>query len=80
MSFLEHMHEVVEPPPTAVLYCYDTWQDAFKKLPGVQFYEGIPDKSALRNGMLLIIDDLMNEIDQRIVELFTNIVIIWVFW
>src|SRR6185436_5529989 len=72
MTFLKHMHEIVEPPPTTVLYCYGTWQDACKNLAGVQFYEGIPDKASLRNGMLLIIDDLMNDVDQRVIDLFTK--------
>jgi len=73
VRFLQNASMIMQPPPSNMLYCYGTWQDTFSSLARkVDFHEGIPDKASLRNGMLLIIDDLMNDVDQRVIDLFTK--------
>ena len=63
---------MMHPAPKHVLYCYGTWQSAFDDLRGVELHDGLPDKNQLKSDQLLIIDDLMNEVDQRVVDLFTK--------
>ena len=72
MRFIKHAHLLMQPPPKDVLYCYGAWQDGFDNLSGVQFHEGLPDKSHLKSGRLLILDDLMNEANGSVVDLFTK--------
>src|SRR5215470_19380168 len=70
--FFKHVNEMMHPAPKHVLHCYGTWQSAFDDLRGVELHDGLPDKNQLKSDQLLIIDDLMNEIDQRVVDLFTK--------
>jgi hypothetical protein len=66
------------PCPSRIFYCYGEYQQAFKKLEsrGVVFNYGVPkaDSSALdgREPTLLIIDDLMDRLDEKIASLFTK--------
>lgn len=70
--FLKHASQIMSPAPTRVVYCYGEWQPSFGELLNVEFHEGLPDKGKLKSGQLLIIDDLMNEVDQRVVDIFTK--------
>jgi hypothetical protein len=51
------------------------FQPSFSELPEVEFHEGLPDVSRFdgRQRVLLIIDDLMNEADQNVCNLFTKL-------
>jgi hypothetical protein len=64
----------IVPPPERVIWCYGRYQDAFNELSGVEFIEGLPPSELLdRNTRtLLIIDDLMNETDASVSNLFTK--------
>lgn len=70
--FMNYVNEIMRPAPTSILYCYDSWQGAFENLRGVEFHDGLPSKDQLKSGQLLIVDDLMNEVDQKIVDIFTK--------
>lgn len=71
--FIKHVNQLMSPPPSDIVYCYGAWQDGFNTLKNVQFHEGLPDKSLLKQNRLLIIDDLMNEAsDSSVVDLFTK--------
>lgn len=70
--FLKHVNTVMQPAPSSILYCYGVWQGLFSELKGVEFHDGLPDKTQLKSGQLLVIDDLMNEVDQRVVDIFTK--------
>lgn len=72
IKLIKNAAAVVSPPPRRVLYCYGAWQKAFEDLKNVEFHEGLPDKSHLLDGTLMIIDDLMSEADQRVTDLFTK--------
>ena len=64
----------------AIHYCYGSWQHGFELLKqcGIQFHEGVPDRSLLPKwfpeGGILILDDLMNEggSDKNVLDLFTK--------
>ena len=60
------------PQPSQILYCYGAWQSLFHSPHNVLFHEGVPDKKQLSDGMLLIIDDLMGAVNQRVVDIFTK--------
>ena len=84
-KLIRNSTSLISPPPTSILYCYGAWQEEFNDFEGVEFNEGLPDKTHLLNGRLIIIDDLMSEADQRVESLFTkhshhsNVSIIFIF-
>jgi hypothetical protein len=57
------------------MYCYGEYQALFAKYPTVEFHEGLPDVSQFdgREPVLLIIDDLMDQTDERVANLFTKV-------
>ena len=71
-KLIRNSTSLISPPPTSILYCYGAWQEEFNDFEGVEFNEGLPDKTHLLNGRLIIIDDLMSEADQRVESLFTK--------
>lgn len=72
LKLIKNAATVMTPPPSRIVYCYGSWQGAFDNLWNVEFNEGLPDKSHLREGTLMIIDDLMSEADQRVTDIFTK--------
>ena len=66
---------MIVPAPEKILYCYGEFQPSFSEFPEVEFHEGLPDVSRFdgRQRVLLIIDDLMNEADQNVCNLFTKL-------
>jgi hypothetical protein len=72
---IKHVDRLVVPPPEKILYYYGEFQPSFSEFPAVEFHEGLPDVGRFdgRHRMLLIIDDLMNETDQNVCNLFTKL-------
>ena len=72
---IKHVDRLTVPPPEKILYCYGEFQPSFSEFPEVEFHEGLPDVSRFdgRQRVLLIIDDLMNEADQNVCNLFTKL-------
>lgn len=68
-------NETIDPPPEKIMYCYGEFQPSFADFPEVEFHEGLPDVGSFdgRSRTLLIIDDLMNEADQNVCNLFTKL-------
>lgn len=63
------------PTPKHIVWSYGIEQaDLRARLSdhGVQFVEGLPDIESLEEDTLLIIDDQMNETDERVSNLFTK--------
>lgn len=67
-------HCPIEPPPQRIIWCYGVWQEAFDSVDGVEFYEGMPEMSLFdkRIPTLLILDDLMMDVSDTTVEIFTR--------
>ena len=61
-------------PPEETVWCYGEYQDAFPdRSDSVEFIEGLPDSNLLDGRQtLLIIDDIMSEIDSRVMKFFTK--------
>jgi hypothetical protein len=72
---IKHEDRLIVSPPEKILYCYGEFQPSFSEFPEVEFHEGLPDVSRFhgRHRVLLIIDDLMNETDQNVCNLFTKL-------
>jgi hypothetical protein len=72
---IKHVDRLIVPAPEKILYCYGEFQPSFSEFPEVEFHEGLPDVSRFdgRQRVLLIIDDLMNEADQNVCNLFTKL-------
>jgi hypothetical protein len=72
---IRHASQVIDPPPQMIVYCYGEFQPLFSEFPGVEFQEGLPDVGRFdgRYRCLLILDDLMNEANQNVCDLFTKL-------
>jgi hypothetical protein len=66
---------MIHPQPAKVMYCYGEYQPVFAKYPSVIFNEGLPDISEFtgKEPTLLIIDDLMQETNDTVANIFTKI-------
>jgi hypothetical protein len=75
LRLIRHANELIHPPPERILYCYGEFQPSFLELPQVEFHEGLPDVNRFdgRHRYLLIIDDLMNEVNQNVCNIFTKL-------
>jgi len=77
-KLVTHAKEMINPPPQRIIWCYSEWQEAYSKLPQVEFHQGLPDTSELQKdkdeAKLVILDDLMSEIvkSPKLTELFTR--------
>ena len=73
-QLIEEKEDRIHLPPEKVLWCYSQWQPLYNHIHGVEFQQGLPDIDSfnpeLRN--LVVIDDLMNDVNQSISELFTK--------
>jgi hypothetical protein len=72
---IRHASQVIDPPPQKIVYCYGEFQPLFSEFPDVEFQEGLPDVGRFdgRYRCLLILDDLMNEANQNVCDLFTKL-------
>jgi hypothetical protein len=72
---IKHVESMITPPPEKIVYCYGEFQSMFAEYPTVEFQEGLPsvDQFDGRQRVLLIVDDLMNEADQNVCNLFTKL-------
>ena len=73
-QFLKYLSLMMTPAPDEVVWCYGEWQDGYKQLSHVTFVEGLPAVSQWNTTKrrLVILDDLMNEADERVTQLFTK--------
>jgi len=65
---------MIEPPPSKIVYCYGEYQQLFCNYPRVVFHQGLPDLNDFDGSepVLLIIDDLMQETNDTVANLFTK--------
>lgn len=73
-NIITYKSELINPVPERVVWFYGEWQPMYETLPDVEFIEGVPNWKTLdgKKKTLIIIDDLMNETDQAISNLFTK--------
>ena len=65
---------MMTPIPDRILWCYGEYQTLYGTVDGVDFQQGLSDLDTLnpRDKHLIILDDLMDETDQRVASLFTK--------
>jgi hypothetical protein len=72
--FADNIKHMMTPIPDRILWCYGEYQTLYGTVDGVDFQQGLPDLDTLnpREKHLIILDDLMDETDQRVASLFTT--------
>jgi GTPase SAR1 family protein len=72
--FVHNIKHMMTPIPDRILWCYGEYQTLYGTVDGVDFHQGLPDLDTLdpREKHLIILDDLMDETDQRVASLFTK--------
>jgi len=71
---IDNVVQMIEPPPSKIVYCYGEYQQLFCNYPRVVFHQGLPDLNDFDGSepVLLIIDDLMQETNDTVANLFTK--------
>jgi len=65
---------MIDPPPCNIVYCYGEYQQLFCLYPHVEFRRGLPDIDDFDGSRptVLVLDDLMDEADESVAQLFTR--------
>jgi len=73
-KLIEDAHVMVDTPPRRVVYCYGEYQQLFSEYPQMTFRQGMHNLDDFdgREPTLLVIDDLTNETDGAVANLFTK--------
>ena len=76
-KLITNVERLITPPPDEIIYCYSEWQPMYQELQekfNVLFFEGLPDTDSFTPDRvrLIIIDDLMNEVNEKVTRLFTK--------
>ena len=73
-KFIQHVKQMMTPSPQRMVWCYGEWQRHFDSVPNVEFIEGLPQRENFdgTQSTLLILDDLMNETNWSVTDLFTK--------
>ena len=72
--FVHNIKHMMTPKPDRILRCYGEYQTLYGTVEGIEFQQGLPDLDNLdpREKHLIILDDLMDETDQRVASLYTK--------
>ena len=72
--FVHNIKHMKTPKPDRILWYYGEYQTLYGTVEGVEFQQGLPDLDTLdlREKHLIILDDLMDETDQRVASLFSK--------
>jgi len=73
-KFIQHVKQMMTPAPQRIVWCYGKWQRRFDSIPNVGFIGGLPQRENFdgTQSTLLILDDLMNETNRSVTDLFTK--------
>ena len=71
-KFIKNIKNLTNPPPQKILFFYTQWQEAYRGVKDVEFIEGLPPENLDTGGVrsLVILDDLMNQTNSNITNLF----------
>jgi hypothetical protein len=72
--FVNNILHMMTPIPDRILWCYGEYQTLYETVDGVDCQQGLPDLDNLdpRDKHLIILDDLLDETDQRVASLFAK--------
>ena len=76
-ELLEKHEIMVDPPFDKKIYAYGEWQPAYESMKNVEFVRGFTEDTVKRENLkghtILVIDDLADEIDGKLIgNLFTK--------
>jgi hypothetical protein len=75
-ALLDKRAELIKPPPRNIYFFYGVKQKVFSNYPYIKFIEGLPNIEHFSDDDLdqsiIIIDDQMEFIDQKVVSLYTK--------
>ena len=73
-KLVDNVGRMINPTPSRIVYCYGEYQQLFREYSGVVFRQGLPNVIDFDGSepALLIIDDLMNEVDESVANIFTR--------
>jgi hypothetical protein len=65
---VHNIKHMMNPKPDWILWCYGEYQTLYGTVEEIEFQQGLPDLDNLdpREKHLIILDDLMDETDQRV--------------
>ena len=71
---IDNASSLISPPPTKTVYFYGEYQQLFKQYPHIEFHQGLPNIEDFdgREPTLVIIDDLMQETNETVANMFTK--------
>ena len=75
---LKQIDTMINPIPEEVIFCYSAWQSSYERMKlyfkNIKFIEGIPDFDEIVPNCrrFIIIDDLMQETNEKVTNLFTR--------
>jgi hypothetical protein len=74
IRFIKNANDIINVTPSHVLYCYSKINDDIFRLKnnGVELFQGVPTKEYIKskpNGLLLILDDLISDIEPKFIDL-----------
>ena len=71
---VHNIQHMMMPSRDKIWWCYDIYQPLYRTVNGVEFVQGLPDFDALdpAEKHLIIINDQMDDVDQRVTNLFTK--------
>jgi hypothetical protein len=72
--FVHNIKHMMTPKPDRLLWCYGEYQTLYETVEGIEFQKGLLNLDNLdpREKHLIILDDLMDDTDQRVASLFTK--------
>jgi hypothetical protein len=72
--YVHNIKHMMTSKPARILWCYGEYQTLYGTVEGIEFQQGLPDLDNLdpREKHFIILDDLMDETDQRVASLFTK--------
>lgn len=74
LRLLKYAKQLISPEIEKIYWCYGEYQDRFEEFENIELIEGLPNPTLFNRAVnnLVIIDDLMNEMDERVSQLFTR--------
>lgn len=74
-DLIEQASQLIQPPPQKVYYSYGEFQPIFAKYPSIEFHDGLVDLDIFdgKQPSLLVVDDLMDEADEKVAKVFTKL-------
>jgi len=74
LRLVDNVDTMIAPTPDKIIYYFTEYQSIFDRYPHVIFRQGVPKSDEIEDmrNALVILDDMMTEVDQKILNIFTR--------